>query len=48
MEKHAIDTWDVTQGDYVELVRKIAMVWELNKRIDADTRSPQIEVILSF
>jgi len=47
MKRHARNTFDVIQlGDYEGFGRMIARSWELNKRLDSGTTSPEIEAIL--
>jgi len=47
MKRHAVNTFDVIQlGDFEGFGRMIARSWELNKRLDSGTTSPEIEAIL--
>lgn len=47
MKLHAIDTFEVIQRcDYVAYGSKIRRTWELNKRLDRATSSPEVEAIL--
>jgi len=48
MKLHAIDTFEAIQRcDYPAYGRKIRRSWELNKRLDRATSSPDVEKILS-